>query len=83
MAIYLATPRKFQWVPLLIASYYFYMCWRAEYAVLIVLSTAINYYCAIVIDTSRSDRIRKLVFAASIANQSDNSIYFQILEFLH
>lgn len=67
MAIYLATPRKFQWVPLLIASYYFYMCWRAEYAVLIVLSTAINYYCAIVIDTSRSDRIRKLVFAASIA----------------
>jgi alginate O-acetyltransferase complex protein AlgI len=35
---FLALPRV-RWAPLLAASYYFYMCWKAEYAFLIGLST--------------------------------------------
>ena len=31
---------------LLFASYYFYMCWKAEYAFLIVFSTTVDYYTA-------------------------------------
>lgn len=31
---------------LLAASYYFYMCWKPEYIVLILLSTIIDYFCA-------------------------------------
>ena len=32
---------------LLFSSYYFYMCWRVEYIVLIIISTAVDYLCAI------------------------------------
>ena len=35
---------------LLITSYFFYMSWNPKYAVLILLSTVITYYCGIVIE---------------------------------
>ena len=38
-------PHKYRWILLLIGSYYFYMCWRVEYIVLIILSTGVDYYC--------------------------------------
>ena len=38
-------PQKYRWMLLLSASYYFYMCWKAEYILLIVFSTLIDYFC--------------------------------------
>ena len=32
---------------MLFASYYFYMCWNASYVLLIVASTAIDYFCGL------------------------------------
>ena len=46
-ALYFATPDRFRWLLLLGASYYFYMCWRPEYVLLIVASTLIDYFVAI------------------------------------
>ncbi len=43
--IYFLLPLRFRWIFLLAASYYFYMCWKAEYAILLVISTLIDY-CA-------------------------------------
>ncbi len=45
--IYFITPFKYRWVPLLVGSYYFYMCWKPEYIFLILLSTIIDYYAGI------------------------------------
>lgn len=39
LVLYLVIPKKFRWLLLLIASYYFYMSWNATYALLIALST--------------------------------------------
>ena len=36
-------PRKIRYIWLLIASYYFYMCWNAKYALLIFFSTLVTY----------------------------------------
>ncbi len=47
VALYFAIPYRFRWVLLLIASYYFYMCWKVEYAVLIVISTLIDYFAGL------------------------------------
>ena len=41
--LYFAIPYKWRWGLLLVASYYFYMCWKPEYIVLIIASTAIDY----------------------------------------
>lgn len=38
---------------LLLASYFFYGCWDPRFLVLIVLSTVVDYYCALSIDRGR------------------------------
>jgi alginate O-acetyltransferase complex protein AlgI len=37
-------PDRFRWVLLLVASYFFYMYWKPEYAILIFGSTVIDFY---------------------------------------
>jgi len=44
--LYFVLPHRHRWKLLLAASYYFYMCWKAEYAVLIIGSTVIDYFAA-------------------------------------
>ena len=41
--VYFAIPGKWKNFWLLIASYYFYMCWNARYALLLLFSTAVTY----------------------------------------
>ena len=53
VAIFFSLPQRFRWIVLLTASYVFYMSWRAEYVVLIVAATLINYGVAIGIERSR------------------------------
>lgn len=58
--IYYFTPKRFKWLLLLGASYYFYMCWKWEYIFLIIISTLIDYTISINIENT-SNRIRKKV----------------------
>ena len=44
--LYFLTPYKKRWILLLIASYYFYMCWKVDYILLIIISTLIDYICS-------------------------------------
>ncbi len=53
VALYFLLPYRFRWVLLLIASYYFYMCWNYKYVVLIFITTFINYLCGIGIHKTR------------------------------
>ena len=43
---YFIIPQKFRWILLLAASYYFYMCWKVDYIILILISTLIDYLCS-------------------------------------
>jgi alginate O-acetyltransferase complex protein AlgI len=45
--IYYLIPQRFRWILLLLASYYFYMCWKAEYIFLILTSTVLDYGCGL------------------------------------
>jgi alginate O-acetyltransferase complex protein AlgI len=45
MGLFFACPYRYRWVVLLGASYAFYMSWRAEFVLLLVLSTGIDYVC--------------------------------------
>lgn len=44
--LYFILPQKFRWLFLLAVSYYFYMCWNAKYAILLMLSTAVTFYAS-------------------------------------
>ena len=47
---------------LLAASYYFYMCWNAQYALLIAASTLVTYLCALALGRIEAKAGRHFVF---------------------
>lgn len=45
--LHFAVPVKYRWVPLLAASYFFYMSWKLEFGLLLLASTLVNYAVAL------------------------------------
>ena len=67
-AVYFLLHDNRQRVPmLLLASYIFYMSWKPVYAVLILSSTVITYFCGLLVDRSHAVARRKLVLAVGLA----------------
>ena len=66
MMLYFITPFKIRWILLLIASYYFYMCWKVDYIVLIIISTLIDYICSNQMAKLESKKTRKKWLLISI-----------------
>lgn len=60
LLLYWRLPHKFRWILLLIASYYFYMCWNVSLVFLILGTTAIAYFSAIGIEKSEGKGKRKV-----------------------
>ena len=48
-AVYFLLPGKIQWIWLLVMSYFFYMNWHAEYALLMAACTVVTYACGRII----------------------------------
>ena len=65
MVIYFAIPFRVRWVLLLGASGYFYLCWRAEYILVLLCSTLTTYYFGMRLGRAEipSTRKRILLFA--------------------
>ncbi len=64
---YFLLPKKARPAWLLLASYYFYMCWNAKYAVLIATSTLVTYVCALGVGRVNTLGAKRLVMAAGLA----------------
>ncbi len=66
VALYYAIAPKYRWILLLIASYYFYMCWNYKYIVLIITSTIIDYVAGIKIYDEHVKWKRKMYLLLSL-----------------
>ena len=75
--IYFLIPRRVRWVWLLICSYYFYMNWHAEYALLMAASTIVTYVCSLIIHKTPQVRKRKLVLTVGIVGNLAMLAYFK------
>ena len=75
--IYFLLPRKTRWLWLLVTSYYFYMNWNAEYALLLAASTGVTYGCALLIDRFDDKKKRKAVLVAGIVFNIGMLAYFK------
>lgn len=62
--LYWVLPNGKRWILLLISSYYFYMSWNPKYLVLILLTTAVSYIAAILIDGQESILIKNRILTA-------------------
>lgn len=47
VCLYFACPPRYRWALLLAASYYFYAAWKAEYLILILASTVVDYFAGL------------------------------------
>ena len=78
---YFITSPKWRWLLLLIASYSFYMLWRADYAILIFLSTSIDYFAALKMGNCSSKKARKKWLALSFIGNLGMLFTFKYLNF--
>jgi alginate O-acetyltransferase complex protein AlgI len=60
VGLYYIIPHKWRWLLLLVASYYFYMCWKAVYAILLLVSTGAAYGAGLGIDRTENTRTKKI-----------------------
>lgn len=79
--VYFLIPQKMRYLWLLAASYYFYMCWNAEYALLIATSTVITWISGILISRVKTSGARKLTVAASFVLNLAILFYFKYFYF--
>ncbi len=61
VGLYYLFPHRWRWLLLLVASYYFYMCWKAEYAILLLISTGVAYAAGLGLSRAQNPQARKLI----------------------
>ena len=86
--IYFLIPLKIRYIWLLLSSYYFYMCWNAKYALLILFSTTATYLCGLLLqrsnnswDMTQRPRINKLILSACIIVNLGILFFFKYFDF--
>lgn len=69
VSIYFLLPYKFRWLFLLLSSCIFYMAWNPVYILLLLFSSAINYYISLKISISKDKNEMKsyLIIALSVS----------------
>ena len=81
-AAYFLLPHRVRWVWLLLASYYFYMCWNAKYALLMALSTLITYASGLLIHRAGERQgLKKLWVFLSFASNLAILFFFKYFDF--
>lgn len=81
--IYFIIPRRIKNIWLLVASYYFYMCWNAKYALLLLSSTAVTYISGILLERAKGREVRrKWIVAASFLLNLGILFYYKYINFM-
>ncbi|MBU0758544.1 MAG: MBOAT family protein [Nanoarchaeota archaeon] len=78
---YFGVRQKYRWIILLISSYYFYMSWKAEFIILIVFSTLINYLIGIKIYESKAKAKKRFFLWSGIIINLGLLFFFKYLNF--
>lgn len=77
---YYLIPARARQVWLLLASYYFYMSWNPTYALLILVSTVITYFCALLLAGGKG---KKLILIAGLILNLGLLVFFKYSYFLY
>lgn len=75
--LYFILPSKLKNGWLLVASYYFYMCWDARYVLLILASTIITYFSGLLIEKATNTRLKKGIVICSLLLNLGTLAYFK------
>lgn len=79
--LYWIMPQRFRWMVMLVASYYFYMCWNYNYMVLILFTTLVSYLAAIKIENTSNKALQKRFLYGSIFSSLSVLFFFKYYNF--
>lgn len=68
LLLYFTLPKKLKNPVLLLASYFFYMCWNPAYALLMLFSTAATYICGLLIQRKAAGRKKLWLVSGLVIN---------------
>lgn len=80
-SVHYILPHRARWVPLLAASYFFYMQWNAELVVLILLSTLASYGAALCIARAKRAGTRRLFLWLDVVFHLSLLFFFKYFNF--
>ena len=81
IGIYFLLPHKFRWIFLLIASYFFYGCWKIEFVILLAYSTLVAYAVGIKIENSGTTFRRRSWLALGLISNFIVLFFFKYFDF--
>ncbi len=82
--VFWATPARWRWIPLLIASYYFYMYWSPRLIFLILFTTVVSYACGILLERAgKKVALRRLILAVTMVSCLGVLVFFKYFNFLY
>lgn len=81
VVLYFALPVKWRWLLLLVASYLFYMSWKASYVGLIAFTTLVDYYLALKIGKAPTKKRKKGLLVLSLVVNLGMLAGFKYLNF--
>ncbi|MEO8733832.1 MAG: MBOAT family protein, partial [Flavobacteriales bacterium] len=82
LVVFHLMPKKYRWIMLLIVSYYFYMCWKPAFAILMFISTIVDYWAGIGMANTTDKRKRKGWMMMSLCVNLGMLFFFKYLNFL-
>jgi len=80
--LYFSISHKYRWILLLIFSYYFYMSWKAEYGILLAVSTLVDYFAGRGMEKFKKKVIRKSILAFSLTSNLGLLFTFKYFNFV-
>jgi alginate O-acetyltransferase complex protein AlgI len=83
VGLYFWLPQRYRWMLLLAASWYFYACWKATYLSLLILTTAVDYTAALVIEAAVTSRRRRILMATSLTMNLGLLFLFKYFNFVN
>lgn len=82
LLVYYILPAKSRYIWLLVASYYFYMGWNPQYALLIACSTLITYICGLLIERwAHKAKMKKMILAFNLIANLGILFFFKYFDF--
>lgn len=79
--LYFVLPYRARQLWLLFASYYFYMCWNVQHAVLMLFSTFITYVCGLLLEKAGKISVKKAILVSCILLNMGILFYFKYSNF--
>lgn len=79
--VFFIIPRKIRYIWLLAASYYFYMCWNAKYALLLLASTLTTWLAGWLVHAFKQKALKQLSVAVCVLVNMGILFYFKYFNF--